>query len=269
MKTRLLLIMLMFLTVSIISAAEEADRITEATAIANASMVLGLDGLEGWQPTAANQSVSLVTLVDTVTPFAREALNNREVYKVHFESVPLDFRRVWGDRIIGALVERDFDVTVDAKTGVVLVIELETDSLEAKLASGEIRIPSAEVAERQLGGGMFYGFPSENPPVSFIEIMHKLNSPLKAEKIKAVYADTSPIHDKYVEKYGNHNSRTTCQNAWLVDMWGGAGLPHSGSFPTLKPYQKNHIRTLLDADTGRLLWETDVPYALPEAETEE
>lgn len=114
--------------------------------------------------------------------------------------------------------------------------------------------PSAASAERQLRGDaeMYTGLPYEDPEFNFLQALDVVltrgsGSPLLAKAIDAVYVmDTS--------------MGTAPHPAWAITL---RGLPpfqargaHGNSVPE---WQRNHMRNVIDALTGALLFSTNTP----------
>ena len=226
----------------LVTIAPASDKHVSMSAAASTAVdAMSRDQLSKWK--TSSPGVDLVTMTDTTTPFLN--LNGKEAYAVEFKDVEATIRRFDGADSVDITMSRDFNVYTDSETGSVLKIVSKLPSLDEKLESGEIRIPTSVEAEEQLKyREANHEFVATTPTVGFLEVLEVLPSnPLKADMIVAVCVKMTRC-DKNI-------------TAWIVDTYGVESITMHGN---LEAYQRNHIRTIVDANTGELVSWTNKPF---------
>ncbi len=188
--------------------------------------------------------------LDKDTPFLHDKINGREAFKIRLEQVPAVARKQNTDSIVMRVI-RDFDVYLDTNTGQLIRIMSTLDTYEEKVKSGEIRFPSPEEAEEQLGSDEYLGLSKVTPPVGFLTVLSRTYGSLTCDLITAQLLQ--------IDHFWRYNKA-----AWVVNLYGPVMIvpspPRGRPVPSIPPYQLNHIRTVLDT-TGRFLYGSNAPYA--------
>jgi hypothetical protein len=146
-----------------------------------------------------------------------------------------------------------------ARTVVVRVAQGNGQFLGATLRAGELPAgvrptPDGEVAQDQLrrASESYAGLPAVPPRVSLVRALDAVleqgvGSPLQASEIQALYVMHAQRNRPAIP-------------AWVITLNGIPPLPHSGPEGAQVPvWQRNHLRNVVDAGTGRLLFATTVP----------
>lgn len=244
MKTRIaasscLLCILFLLSTLRAGSADRPMRISAATALANSLDIMGRDLLKSWQQPEGRESVYLDTISDTTTPFM--TYQDKGAFRVEMAKVPVAIRRMISSGDTATYTDsRDFEVYIGSESGVLMKVVSTLPSYYDKISNGEIRIPPVKEAEKQLQRSpKGYTFATENPAASFLEVIGVLPSnPLMADRICGVVATITNMQ-------GNR------QTVWIVDTYGVESIT-TGHFRK-EPYQLNHIRSIVDGETGKLV----------------
>ena len=213
---------------------------------------LGFGRLADWAPSTDADTISVVTVSDSATPFLE--LDGRRAYRVALHDVPITYEKRFGDRVAAVEARRSFEVYVDSTRRTILRVESVLPSYYQKLSRGEIRIPDRVSAEEQLRAAKEEYSPlpdSFEPKVDFLAALAVLPGyPLDADRIVAICTI-----------YSNMGS---ARPAWIVDTYGTRfpSLHHA----KLEPYQENHIRSVVDATTGKWLFSLATPSVELESE---
>ena len=135
-------------------------------------------------------------------------------------------------------------VIVDSASGTLFKVSLKVINDDG-LA---IRKPSAGSAERQLASSReeIMGFPDVYPTISFLEALKKCHGDyLSAREIEAEYIQHSHL-------------QRPMRNVWNIHLYGLPPRPvRPGS--DIPVEQRNHMRTVIDANTGEVLFATNHP----------
>lgn len=219
--------------------------IDEQAVAANATTFLGCDSSTTPSGEASKRAVESTTLVDSTTPFL--LLDNRPAYKVSLSDVAVSIERRVGDAVKKIEAQRTFDVYADTANGDILQIVSVLPSYYENVAKGKIRMPTKAEAERQMAASHeeYVSTSSAPPHASLLQIPNVLPSnPLKADLITAVCVDYSRGGDTLP--------------VWVVDTYGVESI--STGHNRMEEYQLNHIRSVVDANTGKLLSWSNRPY---------
>ena len=123
-----------------------------------------------------------------------------------------------------------------------------------ELPAGARPTPDAEVAQQQLqqAAERYEGLPGAPPRHSLLQALDAvlargIGNPLQASEIQALYV----MHA--------HRERAPIP-AWVITLNGIPPLPHKGPRGARVPvWQRNHIRNVVDANTGMALFATTIP----------
>lgn len=211
-------------------------RISDAEeALTQARQILGLP-----DKMPPGSSATLVTLAEDTTPFLSEKLVGRPIWQVVLADWPLELPSAAEgaqDRF-----PRTFDVFVDPKDGSLL-------KLASRWPEGVPAIapePEAAFAEEQMGrAGLerYHGFPESKPAVDFIQaldVVYKqgVGNPLEAKQIIAHCVERSAMGKKP-------------RAVWAITLRGIP--PLRAAYPGVPVDARNHIRNIVDANTGEWL----------------
>jgi len=207
----------------------------------------GFGELEG-----ISKTFERVDITDDNTPFLHTQINGKKaVWSVKIDNVRLKLKSAaprFKDKYV-----RKFQVFVDPNTGHLLKITSTFDGNDPDM----LPEPPAAVAEAQMRGSeeVYLGFPPETPKLSFLDALDVISSrgysPFVAKEIYALYVLESEM-----------GSRP--RPVWAITLRGIPGIIPTGP-PGLKKehwspvWQRNHIRVVVDAMKGKVLFATSVP----------
>jgi hypothetical protein len=232
------------------------DLTKQADVEAYVDELTGFGALEGTAKAFARVDVN-----DDNTPFLHAQINGKKnVWRVEFQNVRLKLKSAvpgFKDRYV-----RTFEVLIDPNSGHLLRIRSTFDGNDPNMRPE----PPAVVAERHLSKAkeLYHGFPSEPAKMSLIDALDAIGaggigSPFLAKEIYAVYV----LHSRRGAKI---------QPVWAVTLRGLPPRPLKGKpLPLidtpdeeLSPvWQRNHIRNVVDANTGKVMFATSRPHPLP------
>jgi len=227
---------------------DKADvQITAAIAASQAVEILGFEALKASDTSVLKNSAHLVAMGDTTTPFVNEELNRKEVWQVEFQDVALELKEPAG--LDPEFRTRDFQMYMDAYTGIVLKVTSRAGNYDSTV----IRKPSVQQAQESVESTSerFLGLPQQQPAVSFRDALKLVKGcPFRAMEIDAVYVIAS-------HPWKAPEGRPV----WSIHLYGVDLLFPSPRKDDEPIYQLNHMRTVVDAMTGELLYGTNSPQA--------
>ncbi len=238
-------------------AAREAWAVkTEEQAMAKAREIVGLPGRS-----PARFTAELVTLTEDNTPFLHDQITGRPIWHVVISDWKLELKSAAPAQ--EDPFSRTFDVFVDPTDGKLLKAASRWPENVPPVAPQ----PSARSAEEQMPRSdeeRYHGFPDPPPRIDLmhaLDIVHKDGSfsPYLAKQIIAHYVMQS-----------THGGKPRA--VWAITLWGIPPFP--SGYPGVPVDARNHIRTVLDAETGRCLFSSTTPQperpaATPHAEGQE
>ncbi len=218
----------------------------QRAAIGQARRILDLPG----NPSLPARA-EVITVIQDNTPYLSEQVVSRPIWHVIIEKcrivLPSEVNPVEDS------YERTFDVLIDPRNGALLRIS-------SRLPDGATPLPreaSATVATEQLmnrGSERYHSFVPETPVMSFYEalvaLVHDGNQPLEAEQMVGQYIAWSMLGQKP-------------KAAWAVTL--NRITPFESAYPGIPVEARNHMRYIVDPDTGRLVCGTTTPQ--PEIKT--
>ena len=203
-----------------------------------------------------------VDINDDNTPFLHTQINGKkDVWRVEIKNVRLKLKSAppgSKDKYV-----RKFQVFVDPNTGHLLKVTSTFDGNDPDM----LPEPPAAVAETRMKNSdneMYHGFPAEAPKITFLGaldvIVSRAPSPFVAKEIHAVYVMHSTT------RWGSRP-----RPVWAITLRGippitlsvPAGWRKENQIPV---WQRNHIRVVVDAKNGKMLFATSVPQPLPPEE---
>ncbi len=208
---------------------------TEAQAVAKAREIVGLGTVS-----SPRLSAELTTLAEDNTPFLHGQLVGRPIWRVVIQG--------WRLQLTSAppsdedQYARMFDLLIDPRNGHLLKASSRWPEGVPTIAPE----PSAASAEEQMprsGLERYLGFPETPPGVSLLDA---LNAVLKE-------GEGNPLQAKQIIAHYVMQTRMDCKPraVWAITLRGIAPLkpPPAG----VSPDALNHVRNIIDANTGRFL----------------
>jgi hypothetical protein len=184
-----------------------------------------------------------VAFEDSTTPFLGKYAKGRTAWKV-IVGTPISATKD------SAAVQNvvPMEVYLDSIDGHLLKVECDLEDLNPK----EDIIPKAQYAERQMRGSQeeYLGFPVDLPAVDFVTAIKACRyNPFVARKIVGQYVILSKDNREH-------------RPVWVITLWGIPPIePIGGEADWVPIYQRNHIRQVVDAVTGKLLYASTHPNA--------
>jgi hypothetical protein len=221
----------------------------EAAAIEEAKRRTGLGD------PARKVSAERVLVSATDAPFVAAKIIGRRAFRVTFEDIRLKLPSSipgFPDRY-----RRRFVVLLDEETAQVLGIENPYEGQDPDL----LPPPSSASAEAQIRGTdeVYTGLPDEPPKVTFLGALDAVlskgvGSPFEAKSIQGLYV----MHSRM---------GSPPRAVWVVTLWGlpplETGAPRGPRAAPVPAWQRNHMRNVVDATTGQVLFATTVPQPDP------
>jgi hypothetical protein len=204
-------------------------------------------GISSGQKYASN--ASQVTNTDVVTPFLAPKLTGRPAWAVTYTFLPSQVAMELKTSIKpGPMI---CTVMLDIKSRELLSIKC---TLTGAMTEVKDEPPTA-LATKQLenDGEMYAGVPSTPPRVSFLAALRSLDkesvaSPTQAKEITASYITYSRNVAKSLP-------------VWVITLRGIPPLrPHGKGAESVPVSQRNRLRSVVDAETGKTLFSTNTPH---------
>ena len=192
--------------------------------------------------------VKQVTVVDDRTPFLWKQFTGQPAWQVEYADVLLKFKTSMPN--FTDKYQRKFLVLLKEETGQLISITSKFDGKDPDLREQ----PSGFVAENQLKAEdeIYYGLPAEDPKLTFLAaleiVLNKgVGSPFLAKEIYGNYV----LHTR-----GDSPQRAV----WVVTLRGLPPIPAHGPYGDKVPvWQRNHMRNVIDDQTGTNLFATNSP----------
>lgn len=221
---------------------------SQAEAITRAISLTGLDSV------SKKATPERTTVAEDRTPFLSQQFNGKSVWRVRFGPGSLKLKSAEPGFV--DKYERIFDVLLDERTGQLIGL-----SSHFSGAARDMRPePSAASAEKQLRATseVYLGLPTVDPKVTFLSALdavltNGVGSPFLAKEIDGLYIlDTS--------------SGSAPRPVWVITLRGLLPIPALGPVnpahvpeETAPIWQRNHMRNVVDATTGKFLFATNYP----------
>jgi hypothetical protein len=207
----------------------------------------GFDELRRVTENSLNEHVDLVTIDSDETPFLRDSIVGKRVWRVRVPNVYLDLAR-WDKKLVETQKRKSYEVWIDSATGVLYKIFSMPVADDPDLAPE----PPSDSATSKLreSGEIFLGFPSSPPLVTFLQALDAAagSNPLVAKELIAWCVLI-------------HNSDGTVIPVWQII---GRGIPpvEIHPLPSVPMYMRNRMRSIVDARTGDLMEVVSAPPVL-------
>ncbi len=203
---------------------------------------LGVPGLDSLlTEEKAEKMVTLVTMVDSTTPYLAQQINGKQAWKIVFDSVIMDYEEANYEK------EKEFAKKID------IYIDKEGRFLKGIIRSiiskNEVYYETeSKEAERQIRE-TYHGFPAKMPKINLYQALVKC-------KLNTLYAPAIFVN------YVNCSSRTNLINGirpvWVLWMK-GVGDIFGFPIPEDYEYETDCSRRVIDAETGAILMNNNVP----------
>lgn len=216
---------------------------TEDQAVSAALAATGFSRLTHYQ-VPATKAAELVVLEDDQTPFLHNQINGRQLWYVTVQ-VKLELKvedRTGETHLEYDTTSRRFDIYLDPWTGNIIKM---VSGAEA-VYEHKPPLPAADTAEWFLSGQrkLYHDLPAEPPGVDFLEALRStIGSPFLAREIHVSYLTYSKMDSEP-------------RPVWIIDLRGIPPWPVKGEVPI---EQRNHMRSIVDARTGRHLGSGNSP----------
>ncbi len=209
------------------------------------STALELTGFNKFKNTQFNlalseQNVSLVKFTDSTTPFISNEINNKNSWNIKFDTIYFETN---GKKF--NYFSFSTDIFLDEQSGKLLSIICKSGKVNNRKI---YRLPTVEESELQLQhfGEKYHGLPDTPPKISLKEALEKCSGYLSAREIIVSYvlysiktSDTVPV--------------------WVIYLRGYNPISNKG-----KEYQTTNYRYIIDATTGEMIFNNNLPYPLLE-----
>lgn len=182
------------------------------------------------------------------TPFLRKQVIGRRTWQIEFNKVSLRLKSASSG--FQDTYRRRFFVLLDENTGQLLSIQSRFEG-EAPDMHPE---PAGALAEAQLTAESetYLGLPTEDPKIDFLTALDAvlskgIGSPFLAKEIQALYITETRLGG-------------IPRAVWVVTLRGLPPIPAHGPYGDQIPiWQRNHMRNVVDAATGDVLFATNSP----------
>jgi len=214
---------------------------SEENAVGRAREIVGLP-----EKAPPRFSAELTTLAEDNTPFLHDQIAGRPIWHVVITDWKLQLKSAPADE--EDPYSRVFDVFIDPTDGKLLKAVSRWPDGVPPIAPE----PSAQSAEEQIPRSdqeRYHGFPDAPPR---IDLLHALDLAQRDTVAQPLLAKQIVVHYVLRSKMGG-NPRAV----WAITVRGIPPLP--SSHPDVPVDARNHIRTIIDADTGKCLGSSTTP----------
>jgi hypothetical protein len=187
------------------------------------------------------RATQLVVAQEDRTPFLKDSINGRNCWQIKIE-VQLKLEMKFALDSVNQST-REFVVLLDAETGRLFGIS----AVMTKNYEDRPPLLPAEKAENMLRQmrEIFHGIPSEQPVISFVKALNYVEgSPFEAKEIYASYVMYSQM-------------RGEPHPVWYIDLRGITPIVSEPGKEGLEHW--NHMRSVIDARTGKHIRSTNLP----------
>jgi hypothetical protein len=214
-----------------------------AEAIARAEALTGLGAV------SENPEAVLAPLADDATPYLGERNAGKSVWRVTYPEASLAFASA--RRGLLDPYWRTFEVVLEAATGRLFFV---ASTYHGERDPQMRPMPACGPATAQLAAEqeVYAGYPAQDPGITFLAALERIltagrGSPFAAKEMHAAYV----MHSRRAGKP---------KPAWAVTL---RGLPpvaaHGPAGDEVPVWQRNHMRNIVDAATGAVLFATNSP----------
>jgi hypothetical protein len=216
-------------------------------AINRANLLTGLRAISE-TPTAVSAS-----LTGDVTPYLGEENEGKAIWRVTYPNSALVLPSAQAGYVDP--YRRSFGVVLEASSGrLFFILSAAQDVVDPNMRP----MPSSGAATAQLSSAreVYTGYAADDPGINFLTALDRIladgmGSPFRAKQIHAVYV--------------MHSRRgSPRQPVWAVTLRGLPPLEARGAGGAGVPvWQRNHMRNVVDAITGKVLFATNTPQPEP------
>jgi hypothetical protein len=224
---------------------DKQDIATESAAIERANRLTGLNQL------TASAAARRIVISSSNLPFLAGEVVGQPAWQVDFGKTALRLKLAL--RGFQDSYQREFRVILLERGGQLVGVSSRYEGEDPDMREP----PSAESAQRQLQGGseVYTGLPADDPKIVFLDALNVVltkgsGSPFLAKVIEGVYVMDS-------------SRGSPARPVWAITL---RGLPpfsaHGPGADSVPVWQRNHMRNVLDAMTGQLLFATNTPQPI-------
>lgn len=218
---------------------------TESEVAAYVDSITGFRNIKGITKTFKH-----VVINDDNTPFLHKQINGRKnVWVSEYKDFKLELKSSSNED----KYKRNFKVYVDSNDGTLLKITSKFEGFDQNL----LPEPNAALAEKKIRNvsEVYLGIPKESPKINFLDALDAviIGNPFEAKEIDAIYT--------WNAKGGKEPRRV-----WVITLRGLPPqdfiLPYSPTYGIQEQpavWQRNHIRNIVDADSGKCLFSSFAP----------
>lgn len=195
---------------------------------------------------AAPPAAAMVKVADDVTPFLGERNIGKDAWRVEYRNSSLKFATALVD--FTDPYRRTFTVLLKPDNGRLLFV---ASTYEGPRDPDMRAMPNCGVATEQLSNEeeVYDGYPDEYPTIDFLAALESIlnggsGSPFQAKEIHGAYV----MHSRM---------GSLPRPAWAVTLRGLPPRPVRS--PSVPAWQRNHMRNVIDATTGKVLFATNSP----------
>jgi len=229
--------------------------LTSEEVVSKAIEYLGIQKFKDFNIDKAITKTESIILHDSTTPFVGELMNGKPVWEVVF-NVDFDFideKYLRGDDrfIKGNAYIKDIHIYLDKESGILLKINV----IKSGVSENELPIlPPQKVVEEKysVAEQKYHDFPQKTE-ISFIEALieagHEVANMKDAIMITALYINYS-------------NFKVKVKPVWDIHLYGIKHALGERRKNIVPEYQRNHLRIVIDAATGKLLFAVGSPHPL-------
>jgi hypothetical protein len=222
-----------------------ADITSESAAIERANHLTALNQL------TATAKAARIVIESSRVPFLAKDVIGKPAWQVDFGRTSLRLRSA--ARGFQDIYERQFRVILLETGGQLVSVNADYDGKAPDMREP----PSAESAQKQIEGDaeVYTAFPPNDPKLTLLDALDVVltrgsGSPFQAKAIDAVYVMNSVMG-------------APARPVWAITLRGlppfAARGPHADAVPV---WQRNHMRNVLDALSGQLLFSTNTPQPI-------
>jgi hypothetical protein len=226
-------------------AADRKNITTDSEAIQSANRLTGLNQL------TQSATAQRIVISSSNLPFLSKEVIGRPAWQVAYGKTSLKLKSAvpgFQDQYV-----REFSVVLLERGGQLVSVSSRYEGEDPNMREPA----SAESAQRQMQdeSEVYTGLPADDPRINFLDALDVVltkgsGSPFLAKAIEAVYVMDSI-------------SGSPSQPVWALTL---RGLPpltaHGPAGDSVPVWQRNHMRNVLDAMTGKMLFSTNTPQPI-------
>jgi hypothetical protein len=204
---------------------------------------------------ATDISAIQTNLSSCAIPFLSRQISPKEIWAIDFDDVTLKLDSAMPEYPDHYANQRKFSAVIDAKTGLIIQVTCTFRGERGNMCPE----PSVTSSEKQLQEDkeLYCGLPTVKPKITFLKALDIVlsnggGSPFEAKEIDGLYV-----------MYSRNGSLP--KPMWVITLRGlppitVTGPPGARQRPSIPVWQRNHMRSVIDAMTGQCLFSTNTPH---------